>query len=498
MSLANNNVVAIYARLSREDEKDYLAKDGASKSIENQIKTLKEYVEKNNMILFDTYIDDGCSGRDFNRKEFIRMIDDMEHKRINCIIVKDLSRFGRNYVLTGRYIDEILPYNDIRFISVSDRYDSAFSKPGDMSIVIKNFLNDLYLRECRKKARLTLDRKSKNGFVANRIPYGYEKDIKKKVIIDEEPASVIRKIFGLRKEGMNKAQIAKTLEKEQILTPTYHRYKKNKKPYNKLNGKPYSWDSGTIAQILRNYEYCGHAVNLTTRYVKGKKRGKREDFIIVRNTHPAIISEDDFIAAQEKDIKREYTSRKHLRIENVYCSKCNKKMLKIIKYSKKGDYFVYKCKCCEHKIKMNVLHDIVYEETINTIKQISNNIDEAKELLRNRLNLSSMIDLKKLNKDKESIQREMKKAFENKIVGVISEQKYKDSIGRLKEQVNLIDEKVIEYKRVIERNKLFEEKFDEFVQNIDKINDDKLETIRLFVDSVYIDENKIIPRYKFE
>ena len=498
MSLVNNNVVAIYARLSREDEKDYLSRDTKSRSIENQIKSLRKFVEDNNMVLYDTYIDDGCSGRNFNRENFKKMMQDMEKKRFNCIIVKDLSRFGRNYILMGKYIDEVLPLNNIRFISLSDRYDSAFAKEDDMSIVIKNFLNDLYLRECRKKARLSVNRIAKNGYIVNRIPYGYTKDKNKKVIVDEEAASVVRKIFQLKKEGKKLSEIEKVLESEKILCPNHYKYLKTKKTFGPLNDKPYYWGDSTVRSILANYEYCGHAVNLSTKYLVGKKRGKREDCIIVRNTHPAIISEEEFDSVQDKTVKIPRKSYEHLRLRNVICSKCNKEMNGIIKFSKRGDYKVYKCSCCGSKIKLEDLHNIAYEEVINLIKEISKDKEKAKEMIKSKLDLEPIYNLKVLNTEKENIQRQIKKAFEQKVMGEYSEEKYKQVVLTLNRKLLEIEEKIdLENKKMI-NNKTFEFKFDEFVSNIEKIKEDRLDTIRLFVDSIYINDNKISIKYKYE
>ena len=297
--------VALYIRLSREDEEDKIE----SNSVTNQRALLQEYLKnKNEFVIYDIYIDDGYSGTDFNRPNFQRLLNDMKDNKFNTIIVKDLSRLGRNYIEVGNYIEQIFPLFKIRFISINDMIDS-YKDPASINNVIvpfKNLMNDEYCRDISMKIRSAFNTKKRNGdFVGAWAPYGYIKDPKNKyhLIIDEESSQTVKLIFKWALEGKGRNTIAKELNKMGILNPTGYKQKILNLNYTNLSatsfGNDYAWTNTTISQILKNRVYVGDMVQCKERVVSYKihkiVKNPKEDWIIVENTHEPIVDRDRVI-----------------------------------------------------------------------------------------------------------------------------------------------------------------------------------------------------------
>ena len=277
---------AVYIRLSREDgDKE------ESDSVGNQRKLLTEYVSKmENLIIYDVYVDDGYTGTSFNRPSFKRMIADIEEGKVNCVIVKDLSRFGRDYIDTGRYLERVFPELGVRFISVSDGIDSI-RQAYDMLLPIKNIFNEQYARDISKKIQATVKSKQKAGeFIGSFTSYGYKKSPadKNKLIIDEYAAEVVRKVFRLYVGGMGKLSIAKLLNAEGILCPSEYKMANglNYKNCNRLESTSY-WTYSTINVMLKNEMYRGNMVQgkKHQRMRSRQKRVDKENWIVVKGTH---------------------------------------------------------------------------------------------------------------------------------------------------------------------------------------------------------------------
>lgn len=347
-------VVAIYVRLSREDEKEEKYKN-QSESIENQIKFLKAIVKKMGWLLFDVYIDDGYTGTNFNRPAFQRMIEDVEKKNVNLIITKDLSRLGRDYIETGRYVERYFPEKRVRYIAVNDNIDTFDNSNinNDMT-PFKSVFNDMYAKDISKKVRTSITTKAIEGeCIKAFLPYGYKKDLidKNKILIDENVAYVVEKIFNLYRQGYSKSQIAKHLNELGIKTPL--KYKEEQTNYyNPNTTKTYLWSSTMINKILRDKIYAGDLVQLKYRKINYKiekfEKVPIEQQIIIENNHPAIIERGIFNEVQEMLDKKtnewNYTARgKHLLSGLVFCE-CGAR----ISYNKNhGKYF--RCICSSYK-----------------------------------------------------------------------------------------------------------------------------------------------------
>ena len=243
---------AVYVRVSGDES--YV---DTSSSIENQIKVIKDYCLTNNINIYKIYSDDGYSGKDMNRPAFKQLLNDLHLDKFNTIIVKDLSRIGRSLIKVGEFVEEICPRNSIRFISILDNYDSI-NYQNEESIVLKSFLNEYYLKECKKKARAILNRKIHKVPLFYHGCYGYDL-VDGNLIINEEEAKVIRRIFTEYVSGKRTVDICRDLEKDQVYSLAYIRAQKTKNQYDLSN--PYQWDRRGLLKVLRNETYTGNHVN---------------------------------------------------------------------------------------------------------------------------------------------------------------------------------------------------------------------------------------------
>ncbi len=383
--------VAEYIRLSREDG-DKVESD----SIGNQRKLIAEYLKnKEEFIVYDTYIDDGFTGTNFERTAFKRMIADIKAGKVNCVIVKDLSRFGRDYIDTGKYLERFFPDNDVRFISITDNIDSI-KQAYDMLLPIKNIFNEQYARDISKKVHAAMNTKQKAGeFIGAFASYGYKKSLadKNKLVIDEYAANVIRRIFDLYIKGNGKIKIAGMLNAEGILCPS--EYKKvngeNYRNSNRLESTSY-WTYSTINRILSNEMYVGNMVQGKTQR-KMHSRAKlieRQEWIVVPNTHEAIIDIDTWNKAQKllKRRTRNLDLQSNISIFAGFlkCGDCGRALTKK-RYLQNGKEFIYyNCGtyvrsgskfCSSHSISHKVLEKIILED----LNMVISSIDNLKELI---------------------------------------------------------------------------------------------------------------------
>lgn len=300
-----------YFRLSREDIVSCGDKDKAeSDSIVNQRALVKEFLKAHPDIqIYQEKVDDGFSGVNFERPAFKEMLEDIKSGRVNCVIVKDLSRFGRDYIEAGRYIEKIFPYLGVRFIAINDNVDTASGISGaeEMLIPFKNLINDAYCRDISIKIRSHLDIKRKNGqYIGSFAPYGYMKspDDKNKLIVDEKAASVVRQIFKWKIEGMSGERIAEKLNGLGVPTPMEYKQGNGENFQSGFRRKAIlKWQAYNVNYILRNEIYTGVLLQGKTASLnyKVKKRTKKEekDWIRCEDSHEAIVSKEDFLMVRE-------------------------------------------------------------------------------------------------------------------------------------------------------------------------------------------------------
>ena len=324
-------ITALYERLSRDDEQA-----GESNSIQNQKKYLEEYARQHGLRNIRHFYDDGYSGTNFNRPGFAALLEEVEAGRVETLVVKDLSRFGRNYLQVGYYTEILFPKKGVRFIAINNNVDSATPQDNDFTPFL-NIMNEWYARDTSKKFKSVFKAKGKSGkHVASACPYGYLKDENdgNHWIIDEEAAEIVRRIFRQTIEGYGPYQIASMLEQDKIEIPGVHMAKFGQGLHQTAKIKdPYHWSSSTIVSILRKQEYLGHTVNFkTAKHFKDKKSHyvSQDSWMIFEDTQEPIIDQETFDLVQKiRSNVRRYPDgwgEIHLLTGLMYCADCGAKM----------------------------------------------------------------------------------------------------------------------------------------------------------------------------
>lgn len=382
---------AIYARLSIEDS----GKNHNGDSIENQVYIAKQYIEERPYLnLCDTFIDNGETGVNFDRPRWKALMDEVKAGQINCIVVKDLSRFGRNYIETGNFLEKVFPFLGVRFISVNDNYDTDNPESNSecLAIALKSLINDVYAKDISRKATAALETKQRNGeFIGNFAAYGYLKspENKHKLIVDIDTAPIVCDIFRWKLEGMGNNAIARKLNDMGIPSPNQYRYNKGI-----IFDKEYAstlWLGRTIKTILENAVYTGCLVQgrKKTQLAQGlpQKKLPPDQWVIVEDTHEPIISRETFDKVQEilRSIKQAYHEKagKYAHVgnpENIFkgilvCGDCGVNLTRYKNVNRYGKvYYNYICpnyevnqtRICPHK--KSVGEPLLIETVWNTIR----------------------------------------------------------------------------------------------------------------------------------
>lgn len=377
--MQNGNTAAIYCRLSRDEDTNQ-----ESNSIQSQRLILTEFCNRQGFSIAGEYVDDGFSGTNYDRPDFKRMIEDAEKGKFGVIITKDLSRLGRDYLATGEYMEKIFPRMNIRYIAMNDGYDSMAASDGNADFApIRNYFNEWYAKDCSRKTKASFTAMAKAGkFIGSKAPHGYIKDPedKHRLLVDEEAADVIRKIFDYAATGLGYKAISKRLREDGILNP--NAYANTVDPtYHQSNywRKPHDWHPSSIKTILTNPTYLGHVVN-GRRKVKSFKckeivKNEPEDWIVVENVHEPIITQRVWDLAQENLKKRKRSGHNgaiQIFAGLLKCSECGYSMAFSSNGSAKGGS--YRCSlnnvkgkeyCSPHYITYGALYEIV----LNDIKR---------------------------------------------------------------------------------------------------------------------------------
>ena len=373
-------ITALYARLSNDDDLK-----GESNSIIHQKQMLEQYAMLHGLGNCQFYVDDGYSGTNFDRPGFQRMLEDIENNLISTVIVKDLSRFGRNYIDVGFYTDKYFVENNIRFIAISDNIDTAEGLNEYMPF--HNLINDLYAKDIAKKQKAVIDSKGNSGKrLTSRVIYGYKKGEDGNWIIDEKTAPVIQKIFQLCLEGYGIQRIANYLTANKIENPSAYTDSYRSASISKKTNNPYLWSPKSISDILAKQEYCGDTVNFKTRRQslcsKISIKNDPSEYKIFPDTHEAIISREVFEKVQEiKSQKRRISpSKEPAMFPEIYCSDCGRRMYIMRSNSKKANPTNYICStarqekntCSAHYIRESTLIECVLFR-INTLLELYGN-----------------------------------------------------------------------------------------------------------------------------
>lgn len=381
--------VGLYIRLSKEDENE-----GQSESVTNQLSLLTAFAKEHKLCVFDAYIDDGWSGTNFDRPSFQRMIADIEAKKVNMVITKDLSRLGRDYILTGHFMERYFPENQVRYISLLDGIDTGIESTANDITPFRAIMNDLYAKDISKKIKSVKHDKQRKGlFIGGKPLYGYRmsQTEKNKIVIDQDAAPEVRRIFGMALEGMSCRQIATRLNTEKVPTPAaYAGLTPGKKgPYSGM------WSSERISDMLQNETYIGNMVqgrSIKISY-KSKKclRQPRENWIIVTGTHEPLIDRETFDKVQLLLGSRKTTrSRTYdfLLKGLIFCHECGYPLAVVNRKNAGGkDCLYFVCRtyqrftgagvCTCHSIKEQTVTEAVTEK----VREICEKFVQAKELI---------------------------------------------------------------------------------------------------------------------
>ena len=432
------DITILYARLSNED-----ALDGESNSIQNQRSILTKYAEDHGFTNIKVLVDDGFTGTNFNRpgvQEGLRLV---EEGKVSTWIVKDMSRFGRDYLQVGHYTELVFPSHDVRFIAINDGVDSS---RGDNEFTpFRNLFNDFYAKDTSKKVRAVMRNRGTSGQHIGKPPYGYMEDPMRRGywIIDPEAGKVVKRIYDLAVAGMGPARIARVLEADKVLTIRSHYAAKKGLP---LPARPYAWNESSVANVLEIMEYNGSTCNFKSysKSYKLKKRipNKTEDMFIIQNTQEAIVPMEQWERVQELRMnKRRPTKSDHQGLFSglLFCADCGRKLSFSTARSHKSNYDHYVCgqyrggrgECTAHYIREDVLVPIVLERIRAVTEFVRTDVEgfeeewlhcSHKEQERTiRENEKRMIQIRKRIADIDTLQ---KRLYEDSVLGNLSHDRW--------------------------------------------------------------------------
>lgn len=495
-----NRKVGNYYRLSKDDEKV-----GDSLSIENQRLILQKYVAEQGWELVDEYIDDGYSGTNFDRPEVQRLLEDAKNGRIDIIIVKDLSRFGRNYIQVGQYVDYIFPMYNIRFIALSDNVDTADSNSSGMDMMpIMNVFNEWHSANTSKKIRAVIEANARAGkYRTTFAPYGYIKgtDEKKLPIVDEPAARNVRRIFEMRASGISPNKIAEVFNEEGILIPTDYRCQRDGTTTKKQTC--HLWQTGIIQQILRNPTYLGHLVQCRTTTVsyKNKKHVNRDESeqVIIWNTHEAIISQELWDKCREIEASVSQGKRNKAGVTQplsglMYCADCGGKMrlawnntrhkrtdprtyhrenYNCGNYSRFGKFY-----CTSHYIKLKDINALVLMDIRSKAQLVIEDEKQAREdFLKRKERLSSVekaSDKKKLQAAQNrlsELDRLIVSVYEDKVLKKVPEEICVNLLGKYQTEKTALQAEVLMLEKKVADTAREENDVDEFIRRLKRYTD---------------------------
>ena len=457
---AENKITALYCRLSQDD-----GREGESNSISNQKEILAQYARANGFHNTMFFVDDGISGTTFDRPDFQRMQKMIENGEIGVVIVKDLSRFGRNYLDVGEYLEIKYPTLGVRFIAIQENVDTL-KNTGTEMMPFNNIFNEWYAAQTSKKIRAVWKSKAEKGErISQTVPHGYKKseDNPKQWIIDEPAAKVVRYIFQLCIEGLGPTQIAHRLEDERILCPTAYAMANGRKTPNPLPKRgEYAWDGATVKHILANRQYTGCTVNFKTTLVSYKVHktvhNPEEEWQIIPNTQEAIIDEDTFNRVQElREGRRRNTAtgRESLFSGLLYCADCKSKLYFCAAKSIKPHQEFHRCSaykesrgtCSIHFIREVVLREMMLE----LVKRVSLFIQQYEAVFlymyAKKHNITKETNVRNMKaaieKDKRRISEidmMIERLYEDNVLGKIPDDRFSKMMGKYEaEQKALIE-----------------------------------------------------------
>ena len=465
-------ITALYCRLSRDD-----GGDKESNSIANQKKMLSSFAKSHGLTNIRVYADDGYTGTNFNRPDFQRMIEDIELGYISTIIVKDMSRLGREYLQVGYYTEQYFPSHNIRFIAVNDGVDTVTGIDETTELApFRNVMNEFYARDISRKVRSAHNTRGRAGEPLSQPPYGYMKDPnnKKRWLVDPEAAGVVREIFKLYLEGESVDGIARIMEERQHLNCTsYWASKGINRGGKKCQPNPYKWKSNTICEILKRQEYCGDVLNFKTRSQSFKNHNRidnpREEWMVFKDKHEPIIARETFEKVQKMlPAERHRAPREHNGPRSIFsgflrCADCGSKMWYRTNTTNRDIHYF----CCSnnssdfrgsclsrHYVRADAVETVVEMELRRLAEYLAADEDRFVEILANKSQKQSEFERKlaqaELNKSEmrlEMIPKLLKNLYEDKVAGKTTEETYAMLSQEFMDEREQLQQKILKLKK---------------------------------------------------
>ena len=505
---------ALYIRLSKEDESE-----GPSQSVQNQESLLREFVQQHRLSVHDTYIDDGWSGTNFDRPAFQRMIADIEAKKVNMVITKDLSRLGRDYILTGHYMERYFPEHRVRYISLLDGIDTGVDSTANDITPFRAIMNDMYAKDISKKIKsVKRDKQRKGKFIGGKPVYGYKMHPteKNKIVIDEEVAPIVRRIFALALSGMSCRNIATLLNQEGVPTPATYAGLPVARP------GPYTglWSSERISDMLQNETYIGNMVQGRSVKIsyKSKKCLKQDpaNWVVVEGTHEPLVDRETF-----QKVRMLANSRRHTRSRTydfllkglIFCHECGYPLAVLNRKNAKGEdvlYFVCRtyqrftkagvCTC--HSIKEKTVTDAVIAK-VREVCQAYLNPDEllpvAQEAVENAGKQSRLeSELQALQSKIDSLTANLDRMYTDWLSGLLPEADFQRIFSRIKLEREQLEEKRQELELRQKSPVRSEDRARELVQQFIETAGESRELLVSLIERVEFTEDKeIIIKFRF-
>ena len=455
--MRNEKITPLYERLSRDDELQ-----GESNSISNQKQMLEDFARRNGLPNPTHFTDDGISGTRFDRPGFLAMMEEVEAGRVEAIVIKDMSRLGRDYLKVGQVM-EVLRQRGVRLIAINDGVDSL--KGDDDFTPFRNIMNEFYARDTSRKIRSVFKSKGMSGkHLTGTVIYGYLWDEKREHwLVDEEAAEVVREIFRLCVNGYGPTRIANILTERKILCPTYYALEHGEKPRTVLPPDKYLWSATVVSHILERMDYLGHTVNFKT-HVKSYKNRKKidnspEQWRIFENTHEAIIDKETFEIVQKiRSGKRRPTKMGDMPMFSglLYCADCGSKMTFHRQMAQSAEKHNFVCSnyrhnsksCTMHYIRNVVVEQIVLENLKEVIRYVSDYEDEFVQMVmdtdmrqRNKELSQKKKRLTEIHSRIQELDKIFQRIYEDNISGKLSDERFmKLSKGYEEEQHTLQEE----------------------------------------------------------
>lgn len=509
-TLLSSKITALYCRLSRDDELQ-----GDSNSIRNQKAILQKYADDNGFTNAQFFVDDGYSGTNFNRPDWTRLVALVEDGQVGTIIVKDMSRLGRDYLKVGYYTEMIFPEADVRFIAINNGVDSASQQDSDFTPFL-NIINEWYAKDTSKKIRAVFKAKGQSGkSLATIPPYGYIKDTEDKNhwIVDEEAAEVVREIFHLCVSGYGPTKLANELQRRKILTPVEYAKSKGWSVRSvKQQDDPFAWDTSTVVRILERQEYIGNTVNFKT-YRKSYKQKKtlRKDpseWQVFEGTHEAIIDKETFAIVQRiRDGRRRLTPMGEMPILSgiVFCADCGSKMYQVRMRGWEHDkeYFVCanyrkktKAACTSHQIRNVVIEQLLLEDLRRVTAFAKSHEEEFVRLVTDSASRSLNREMKDNRKEYEQSQARIaaldkiiQRLYEDNVTGRISDERFARMSATYEVEQQTLEKRVAELQILMDGAKqkaMNVEYFLSLVRKYTDIHELTGEIIREFVEKIIV------------